>query len=413
VKFQLLVLPTTPRVLEDGVKLRPIGRNTEKYIEMLDEVRQICILSDELGYDCFSITEHHFHSEGYEISVAPLLLFADLAARTKQIKFAPIGLVLTTWDPIRCAEELAVLDNLTKGRIMGGFARGSHNRWVSVLGQKYGVSGTFGADKAQDERNREVFEEMFDVMLKAWTEDALEYDGEYYKVPNPFEEGIGNWLPQQWTKDRGNLEELNAEGRIRKVSVVPRPYQKPHPPLFTAYSASERTVKWAAGHGVIPSCLFSDPQDFLNACRVYQKISAEHGRTLKLGENMAACRTVTVGKTHEEAYELALEATGRSYYEYFNQVGAAGFFRYPGEEGPITFKSKKDALDRLMALHFAIVGTVDEVKAQLEPLARCHADGELEWCGLMLDHQGLSPLDTTLEQVEMFGTQVMPEFQDS
>ena len=281
------------------------------------------------------------------------------------------------------------------------------------LGQKYGVSGTFGADKAQDETNRAVFEEMFEVMIRAWTEDALDFDGEYYKVPNPFAEGIGNWLPQQWTKDRGNLEELDEEGRIRKVSVVPRPYQKPYPPLFTAFSASERTVRWAASKGVIPSCLVSDPSDFLNACRVYQEAAAEHGRTLKLGENMAACRTVTIGKTHEEAYALALEATGRSYYEYFNQVGAAGFFRYPGEEGPITFTSKKDALDRLMALHFAIVGTVDEVKTQMEALSTCHADGELEWCGLMLDHQGLSPLETTLEQVEMFGTQVLPEFQDS
>ena len=409
-KFQLLVLPTIPRVLEDGAKLRPIGRNTDKYVEMLHQVRQLCILADDVGYDCFSITEHHFHSEGYEISVAPLLLFADLAARTKRIKFAPIGLVLTTWDPLRCAEELAVLDNLTEGRVMGGFARGSHNRWVSVLGQKYGVSGTFGADAAQDETNREVFEEMFEIMLKAWTEDSLEFDGKYYKIPHP-REGIGNWLPQDWTKKRGNFEELDDQGRIRKVSVVPSPYQKPHPPLFTAYSASERTVRWAAKYGVIPSCLFSDPKDFLNGCCVYQEVAAEHGRSLKLGENMAACRTVTIGKTREEAYEIALEGTGRSYYEYFNQVGAAGFFRYPGEAGPITFKSKKDALDRLISLHFALVGTVDDVKAKMEALSRCHGNGDLEWCGLMLDHQGLQSLDVALEQVELFGTHVLPEFQ--
>jgi len=53
----------------------------------------------------FATTEHHFHSEDYETSVAPLLLYRDLAARTKRIKFAPVGLVLPAWDPIRAAEE--------------------------------------------------------------------------------------------------------------------------------------------------------------------------------------------------------------------------------------------------------------------------------------------------------------------
>ena len=70
-KFQLFVLPTIPGILEDGERLRPIARNNDRFQEMLEQVRQICILGDELGFDCFSTTEHHFHSEGYECSVAP------------------------------------------------------------------------------------------------------------------------------------------------------------------------------------------------------------------------------------------------------------------------------------------------------------------------------------------------------
>ena len=92
-KFQLFIIPSIPGLLEDGVRLRPIGRNNERYQEMLDEMRKICILADELGFDCFSLPRSTTsHSEGFEASVAPIVIYADLAARTKRIKLAPLGL---------------------------------------------------------------------------------------------------------------------------------------------------------------------------------------------------------------------------------------------------------------------------------------------------------------------------------
>jgi alkanesulfonate monooxygenase SsuD/methylene tetrahydromethanopterin reductase-like flavin-dependent oxidoreductase (luciferase family) len=132
-KFDLFALPTIPGTLEERAALRPIGRNNEHFQQMLDELRQMVVMADDMGFDVFSTTEHHFHSEGFEASVAPLLLYADLAARTKRIKFAPLGLVLPSWDPIRCAEELAVLDHLTQGRLIAGFARGYQDRWTNIL----------------------------------------------------------------------------------------------------------------------------------------------------------------------------------------------------------------------------------------------------------------------------------------
>jgi len=90
-KFMLLVLPTVPGTLEDRRRLRPIGRNNERYQQMLDELRKLVVFADEVGFDAFATTEHHFHSEGYETSVAPLLLYTDLAARTKRIKFSPLA----------------------------------------------------------------------------------------------------------------------------------------------------------------------------------------------------------------------------------------------------------------------------------------------------------------------------------
>src|SRR3977135_1172068 len=102
-KFMLFVLPTVPATLEERQRLRPIGRNTERYQRMVDELRKLAVFADDAGFDVFATTEHHFHSEGYEASVAPLLLYADLAARTKQISFAPLALVLPSQDPLRVA----------------------------------------------------------------------------------------------------------------------------------------------------------------------------------------------------------------------------------------------------------------------------------------------------------------------
>src|SRR5438874_13025464 len=107
-KFMLFVLPTVPATLEERRQLRPIGRNTERYHQMLDELRKLPIFADDAGFDVFATTEHHFHSEGYEASVAPLLLYADVAARTKRIKFSPLGMVLPSWDQIRAADVIAV-----------------------------------------------------------------------------------------------------------------------------------------------------------------------------------------------------------------------------------------------------------------------------------------------------------------
>ena len=172
-KFMLFVLPTVPGTLEDRKRLRPIGRNNERYQQMLDEIRKLAVFADDAGFDVMATTEHHFHSEGYETSVAPLLLYADLAARTKRIKFSPLGLVLPSWDPMRAAEELAVLDHLTKGRIYAGFARGYQDRWVNVLGQQYHVTGAPMDGSSIDNHNRKVYEETLKVIKKAWTEEFV------------------------------------------------------------------------------------------------------------------------------------------------------------------------------------------------------------------------------------------------
>jgi alkanesulfonate monooxygenase SsuD/methylene tetrahydromethanopterin reductase-like flavin-dependent oxidoreductase (luciferase family) len=123
-KVSVFAMPTIPATIEERRALRPIGRNTERYQMMLDELRAIATLADELGYDAFSTTEHHLHSEGGEAMPDPLMLYADLAARTRNIHFYPMSIVASADDPIRISERIALLDQLTKGRVGVCFARG-------------------------------------------------------------------------------------------------------------------------------------------------------------------------------------------------------------------------------------------------------------------------------------------------
>jgi alkanesulfonate monooxygenase SsuD/methylene tetrahydromethanopterin reductase-like flavin-dependent oxidoreductase (luciferase family) len=176
-KLDLFAMPTIPSTNEERASLRPIGRNTERYQLMLEELRRLVVLADELGVDAFSTTEHHFHTEGGEVSVNPVLLYADFAARTKQIRLAPMSIVLPTSDPIRVAEDMAILDQLTRGRTAVAFARGYQKKWMKVLGQ--GAESATGQGDKGDQANRDVFDEKLEIVIKAWTEDCFSYDGQH------------------------------------------------------------------------------------------------------------------------------------------------------------------------------------------------------------------------------------------
>jgi alkanesulfonate monooxygenase SsuD/methylene tetrahydromethanopterin reductase-like flavin-dependent oxidoreductase (luciferase family) len=414
-KFMLFVLPTVPGTLEDRKALRPIGRNNERYQQMLDELRKLAVFADEAGFDVLSTTEHHFHSEGYECSVAPLLLYADLAARTKRIKFAPLGLVLPSWDPIRAAEELAVLDHLTKGRIYAGFARGYQDRWVNVLGQQYHVTGAPMDGSSVDNHNRKVYEETLKVIRKAWTEEAWDYNGEYYKVPFPYHEGITRWPAHQWTREYGAPGEVDDQGVVRKICVVPKPYQQPHPQLFQPFSVSESTIRYTAQSSIIPWILVSYPPDFQRLCRLYQEVAAEAGRKLRLGDSVGAFRAVHFGKTESEAVDLLRTSNYAGFNAYFGAFGFWEAFRTPEDlikypANPFTPLPKSEwTLERMRNVKYALAGTVDHVKHEIEALHNIGGSGELEWFGWFFD-QGFISLDEEMRQMELFAKHIIPAF---
>jgi alkanesulfonate monooxygenase SsuD/methylene tetrahydromethanopterin reductase-like flavin-dependent oxidoreductase (luciferase family) len=414
-KFLFFVLPTVPGTLEDRERLRPIGRNNDRYQQMLGELRELAVMADDAGFDAFATTEHHFHSEGYETSVAPLLLYADLAARTKRIKFSPLGLVLPSWDPLRAAEELAVLDHLTKGRIYAGFARGYQDRWVNVLGQQYHVTGAPMDGSSIDNHNRKVYEETLKVIKKAWTEDAFEYNGEYYKVPYPYEEGITRWPVAEWTRKYGAPGEIDDKGVIRKICVVPKPYQQPHPPMFQPFSVSENTIRYTATSGIVPWILVSYPPEFQRLCAVYQDVANSAGRKLGLGGGVGAFRSVHFGNTEAEAVNLLRDTNYRGFQIYFGGFGFWEAFRTPEDAqkyplNPYTALPPSEwTVERMRNVKYAIAGTVDQVKREIDDLHKIGGKGELEWFGWFFD-QGFMSLDESKRQLETFARHIMPAY---
>ena len=170
----------------------------ERFGETLEQIA----LADDLGFDAVWVAEHHFSNYGY--SANPLLLIARASATAPRVRFGQAVLVTPFWHPIRLAEDIAITDLLTGGRLDIGLGRGY---------QPFEFRG-LGVDQ---EQSRPQFEEQFELMRLAWTADDFTFDGKYASVPTP-------------------------------VTVLPRPLQQPHPPIWIAVQ-SETSLDWAADHG--------------------------------------------------------------------------------------------------------------------------------------------------------------------
>ncbi len=166
---------TTPDgvVVNDG-SLQEVHQSYQRVL--VGQVRQ-GILADRLGYDYWFMTEHHFMPEGPEFSPNPLLTEAAIASQTKRIRFGQMANILPWWHPLRVAEQAAMLDVISGGRLEFGIGRGYQPREAETWGWRYGST-------IQDqERNRSYFEEAFEIIMKAWTEPSFSHHGEYWSLP--------------------------------------------------------------------------------------------------------------------------------------------------------------------------------------------------------------------------------------
>jgi alkanesulfonate monooxygenase SsuD/methylene tetrahydromethanopterin reductase-like flavin-dependent oxidoreductase (luciferase family) len=407
-RVNVFAMPTIPATNEEREQLRPIGRNTERYQMMLEELRGLVRTLDDMGFDAFATTEHHFHTEGGEANPNPLLMFAHLAAITEKLMFIPTSIVLTADDPIRTAEDIALFDQLYPGRVGVCFARGYQKRWLQVLSQRNNV--TSWASEESDKQNREIFNEHLEVLMKAWNNDVFDYKGEHYEVPFPHE-GIEGWAAPDWTRRFGADGEIDDDGIIKKIGAIPRPYQDPHPDVFLPYNGSPATLINAAKNGFTAIITEGRHEKFLAAARQYQEVAAEHGNEFGLGQNVGAVRCIALGDSYDEAFDIAVRTAGYEWHNYFELFGGATeAFRTP-EDPPdqmIRFKDEEECTQRMIDMGHAIVGTVEEVREKMVDLRNVHADGNLDWLVWTFFAQGTMPVADQRRQLELFA-QVLPD----
>jgi alkanesulfonate monooxygenase SsuD/methylene tetrahydromethanopterin reductase-like flavin-dependent oxidoreductase (luciferase family) len=285
---------------------------------------------------------------------------------------------------------------------------------MNILCQKLGVGATYSDGSEADNTNRVLFAENFKIIKAAWREELLRWDGPTYKVPNPLS-GIPDWPPAATvTAKYGAPGEIAEDGTtVRAVSVVPRPFQSPHPPLFQAFGASPATIEWCGQEDVIPTILFGAVERIRELVTMYQAAHASRGREIGFGERLGVCRTfhIVEGVQGSEAvrFELLRRAerweapVWRGWYETFGLLDL--MLRLPGEEGPVPAPGESIG-ERLLRSGVMIGGTVDDVKRQVEAFLRVLPVDHLVW----LFHWGLIPQAEGLRQLELFATEIMPEF---
>ncbi len=408
-KFMFFMLPTIPATLDERRAMRPIANRSEYWQKMLDEVVQMARMAEDLGFDAVGFPEHHLHSEGLEIGGLPTL-YQHVIHNTKRIKVGPIGYVLPGWNPLRLALEIAWLDQLTKGRTFVGFARGYQTRWLNQMAQKIHVGATVSDKSETDRINREAFEEVFRVLKLAWGDEPFRFKGKYYEYPYPYEEGTV-WPAHEWTRAYGGPGELDEQGRIRALNVVPKPYQKPHPPLFQAFSVSEETVRWCAREQITPTILLSQPEVVRKHAEAFREESRQAGRELKLGERIGVIRCIYLAQNREAARELANQgACGVAFRNFFHYFGFSEAFREQQDEQRYAGRplpQSELSVERMERAKFALTGSTDDVRREMDALVE---NIHPEWFMWQSD-QGLLPAEIVKQQLERFGRNFIPRYQ--
>lgn len=373
---------------------RPLGRNSALYHDVVHDMTDIVKAADQLGVWAVSTIEHHLHSEGYEVSPNPGVLNAYWASQVENVRLGALGYVVGTRDPIRVAEEMAILDHLTRGKYFAGFARGYQKRWTSILGQYTDMQATVSDGGDDDRANREIFEERVDQILACWTEEAISFQGKFYQAPYPFDTGVEGFPGTAVAERLGAPGEIDEGGAVRRVSVVPAPYQKPHPPVFTAVSASLESIAFCAERGIVP-VYFTGLDGMVEMAHHYVACGREAGLHYALGERQCVVRWPHFAGGPAEARRVLAE---RDEEFYRNHYGS--FF-------PFLIEGATDMVQRMIDTGLFPTGTVADQVAYWQALLD---KVPCEFLCLIW-HYAQAPKQSVIAELETFMTQVLPKLE--
>jgi alkanesulfonate monooxygenase SsuD/methylene tetrahydromethanopterin reductase-like flavin-dependent oxidoreductase (luciferase family) len=266
-------------------------------ITAYDNAKVFAQLMEQLGYDILWTAEHHFQREGYECIPNVLMLSLWLAQHTQRLKFGCAFNIAPMWHPLRLAEDFAMVDILTNGRVLFGLGRGYHTREVE----------TFGAPMLNADTNRDLFEEQVEIILKAFNEASFSHQGKHYTIPPR--------VPY-----RGY--------QLQEITLVPRPIHRPVDIWQPIVSGSPRGLDFMAKHGMKGMILGTAVQYVDQWVHQYQEANARYGRHLQPGEGLALGFWLYLDRDREWA-----ERAARPYFEEHVKFAAPlGMLRYDDEQ---------------------------------------------------------------------------------
>ena len=332
------------------------------YNRYLDELEY----GEELGFDAIAVNEHH--QTAYGLMPSPIVTASALARRTKRAKIAILGSALPLRShPLTVAEEHAMIDVISGGRLISGFVRG-----IGAEYHTFGVNPTFSHDR---------FHEAHDLIVRAWTEvGPFAFQGRHYNV--------------------------------QYVNLWPRPFQKPHPPIWIPSQGSKETIDWAAR----PDRRYTYLQTFSPA-KVVQRYLKLYRDTCKgfgydaEDRQLGWAVPVYVAKTDEAARSEA-----KPHFEAFRNV----FVKMPIEMLLPPGYTSRESLKNVMKAKAEMFGDITIEKAIDLGLFVCGSPATVRsafenyWTDmrfgnlLVLCQFGTLPADLTRTNMELFAREVMP-----
>lgn len=333
------------------------------YNERLEEY----LYAEEVGVDGIMLNEHH--NAPFCMDARINLAGAMLAATTKRVKIVLLGNPLPISDnPIQIAEELGIIDMVSKGRLVSGFVRGGGTEQL--------------ANNSNPGYNRERFEEAHDLIIKIWSE------------PGPF----------RW---EGN------HYQFRVVNPWSLPVQKPHPRVWIPGVSSRETIIWAAQHRYPYLCLNTSVTQTLDIWDVYDK-AAESAGYVAGPEQRGYLIRCHVADTEEKALR-----NGREFMWMlgeFTGIGHPVWFNPPGYT-PVAVRqlraqthvsANKSSFEEQIANKTIIAGTPDQVVAALKPILEETRPSILALWG----NDGKVGHDDSMDCIRLMGQEVMPALRE-
>lgn len=331
----------------------PNQQPEERYRDTLQQIE----LADRLGFDTAWVAELHFQPD-YSVMPAPLLVAAGASQRTKRIRLG-IGVnLLPLHDPLRLAENLAVLDVMSSGRVNCGLARAGNPEHFAG----YGIP-------MPDRTGR--FTEGVEVLKRAWATDPLSFEGKHF----------------------------HYEG----VNVVPKPLQQPGLPLWIA-SNSEETYEYAAKErmNILVSSVTHPPSLLSERVAQYKALRRQKGVPAP-DTDIGLMFPVHVGRDRAKARAEA-EA---SIIPYLRMVGSdlGGAFTKRGEEAPKRLRRYSHSSFDIVTSDMGAIGEPAEVADRVQALRDQIGAGHLMcW----FNTGGLITHESVCDSMRLFAEEVIP-----